>query len=726
MTAEELQTADLREKLRTSEERSHLILDKALDAVVMMDSDGLITGWNPQAENIFGWSRDEALGRRMSETIIPLQHRSAHERGLRHFLTTGEGPVLNQRSEMTALHRDGREFPVELTVTPLKMDGKVVFSAFLRDITERKRAEEKLRMSEERTRLIVDMALDAVVMMDADGMIIGWNPQAETVFGWPHDEAVGRRMSETIIPVKHRAAHERGVRRFLATGEGPLLNQRVEMTALHRDGREFPVELTVTPLKMDGAVVFSGFLRDITERKRAEERIRQDEEELRLLIEGIPQLIWRAQPDGLIEYHNQRLLAYHGRTMEEVRGLGYANFIHADDRENAVKTWREAVSTGNPYESQSRLLGADGHYRWFLTRGLPLRDAQGRILKWYGTCTDIDEVTRLRQQLEQERDYLREEVKEAGAFGEIIGKSEAIKKVMLQAEQVAGTSSTVLLIGETGTGKELLARAIHNLSPRHARPMVALNCAALPATLVESELFGREKGAYTGALSRQIGRFELADGSTLFLDEIGELPLELQAKLLRVLQEGQFERLGSSKPIKADVRIIAATNRDLEKAVKEGRFREDLYYRLNVFPITVPPLRERREDIPLLAFALAKDIVKTLGKTIKAIPRSTLAELQRYSWPGNVRELRNVVERALIVCQGSTLRFDVPAQGGTPAAVGPPQNRTLEEVERQHILSVLEETGWRVSGKRGAAAILGLNRSTLESRMAKLGIKRNS
>jgi transcriptional regulator with GAF, ATPase, and Fis domain len=317
-------------------------------------------------------------------------------------------------------------------------------------------------------------------------------------------------------------------------------------------------------------------------------------------------------------------------------------------------------------------------------------------------------------------------VKEARAFGEIIGKSEAIKKVMLQAEQVAGTSATVLLIGETGTGKELLARAIHNLSPRHARPMVALNCASLPATLVESELFGREKGAYTGALSRQIGRFELADGSTLFLDEIGELPLELQAKLLRVLQEGQFERLGSSKPIKADVRIIAATNRDLEKAVKEGRFREDLYYRLNVFPITVPPLRERREDIPLLAFALAKDIVKTLGKTIKAIPRSTLAELQRYSWPGNVRELRNVVERALIVCQGSTLRFDVPAQGGTPAAVGPPQNRTLEEVERQHILSVLEETGWRVSGKRGAAAILGLNRSTLESRMAKLGIKRNS
>jgi PAS domain S-box-containing protein len=306
---------------------------------------------------------------------------------------------------------------------------------------------EKLRASEERTRLIVDTALDAVVMMDAGGLIIGWNPQAERIFGWSRDEALGRRMSETIIPVRHRAAHERGVRHFLATGAGPLLNRRVEMTALHRDGREFPVELTVTPLKMDGAIVFSGFLRDITERKRAEERIRQDEEELRLLIEGIPQLIWRAQPDGSIDYHNQRLLAYHGRTMEEVRGFGYANLIHADDREKAVKAWRQAVSRGTPYENHSRLLGADGQYRWFLTRGLPLRDAQGHILAWYGTCTDIDEVTRLREQLEQQRDYLREEVKEARAFGEIIGKSEAIKKVMLQAEQVAGTSATVLLIG---------------------------------------------------------------------------------------------------------------------------------------------------------------------------------------------------------------------------------------------------------------------------------------
>jgi formate hydrogenlyase transcriptional activator len=720
------QTSDLFEKLRASEERTGLILDQALDAVVMMDADGLITRWNPQAECIFGWSRDEAVGRRMSETIIPEKYRAAHERGLRHFLSTGEGPLLNQRVEMTALRRDGREFPVELTITPVKMDGTVVFSAFLRDITERKLAEEKLRTSEERTRLILDKALDAVVMMNADGLIIGWNPQAESVFGWSRDEAMGRCMSETIIPAEFRAAHESGLRHFLATGEGPLLNKRVEMTAVRRDGREFPVELTVTPLQMDGASVFSGFLRDISERKRAEERIKQDEEELRLLIEGIPQLIWRAQPDGSIDYHNQRLLAYHGRTMEEVRGFGYANLIYADDREKAVRAWREAVSKGSPYENQARLLGADGQYRWFLTRGLPLRDAQGRILAWYGTCTDIDEVTRLREQVERERDYLREEVREARAFGEIIGQSEAIRKVQLQAEQVAGTPATVLLIGETGTGKELLARAIHNLSPRHARPMVTLNCAALPATLMESELFGREKGAYTGALTRQIGRFELADGSTLFLDEIGELPLELQAKLLRILQEGQFERLGSSKPIKADVRIIAATNRDLEKAVKEGRFREDLYYRLNVFPITMPPLRERREDIPLLVSAFAKDIVRTLGKTIDAIPRSTLAELQQYPWPGNIRELRNVVERALIVCRGSTVRFDLPAHAGTSAVAAPHPKRTLEEVERQHILSVLEETGWRVSGKRGAAAILGLHRSTLESRMAKLGIKRSS
>jgi transcriptional regulator with GAF, ATPase, and Fis domain len=314
---------------------------------------------------------------------------------------------------------------------------------------------------------------------------------------------------------------------------------------------------------------------------------------------------------------------------------------------------------------------------------------------------------------------LREEIGEKVNSSEIVGQSAAIRKMLLQVEQVAPTGATVLLLGETGTGKELLARALHARSPRHARPMVALNCAALPATLVESELFGREKGAYTGALTRQAGRFELADGSTLFLDEVGELPLETQAKLLRVLQDGRFERLGGTATLRTDVRVVAASNRDLECAVRDGKFRDDLYYRLSVFPIRLPPLRQRPEDIPLLVWAFVRELEPAMGKTFQWIPRVVLEALQRYDWPGNVRELRNVVERALIVCPNPVLRVEVPQATGSAA-----EDLTLVAVERRHIRSVLLRTGWRVSGRHGAAALLGLKPTTLESRMAKLGIKR--
>jgi transcriptional regulator with GAF, ATPase, and Fis domain len=320
--------------------------------------------------------------------------------------------------------------------------------------------------------------------------------------------------------------------------------------------------------------------------------------------------------------------------------------------------------------------------------------------------------------------YLEEDIELQHDYGEIVGRSRAIRQVLFQVEQVAGTASTVLLLGETGTGKELLARTIHNRSPRRDRPMVTVNCAALPSTLVESELFGRERGAYTGALTRQAGRFEQADGSTLFLDEVGELPLEVQAKLLRVLQEGQFERLGGTRTLRADVRILAATNRDLGKAVKEGTFREDLYYRLDVFPIRLPPLRERREDIPLLVWAFVKEFGRKMGKVIESIPPPTMAALQRYAWPGNIRELRNALERALIVTQGPTLHVELPARAEPTAAGGAAEDLTLQEFQRRYILSVLKRTAWRVSGRHGAAEILGLKATTLESRMAKLGIRR--
>jgi transcriptional regulator with GAF, ATPase, and Fis domain len=333
----------------------------------------------------------------------------------------------------------------------------------------------------------------------------------------------------------------------------------------------------------------------------------------------------------------------------------------------------------------------------------------------------LEEIRRLQEQLQQEIVYLRQEVKSNQGHARIVGQSPAIRRVLTQVEQVASTQSSVLLLGETGTGKELFATAIHELSSRRNRPMVRVNCAAIPAALIESELFGREKGAYTGALARQIGRFEMADGSTIFLDEISELPLESQAKLLRVLQEKELQRLGSPKLVKVDVRVIAATNRDLAKAVAEGYFREDLYYRLNVFPITLPPLRERREDIPLLVWTFVEEFSKAMGKSVEAIAKSSLQALQHYPWPGNVRELRNVIERAMILASGPSLRIDLPDAAAAPVARG---LTTLAEAECEHIQRVLEATGGRIRGAGGAAEILGLKPTTLESRMAKLGLRR--
>ncbi len=330
----------------------------------------------------------------------------------------------------------------------------------------------------------------------------------------------------------------------------------------------------------------------------------------------------------------------------------------------------------------------------------------------------LDDVTRLKQQLEAENAYLREAAQVQPS--DIVGHSAALKQVVSQADRVAPTDTAVLLLGETGTGKGVLAQLIHRRSRRQDRAMVTLNCAALPPTLIEAELFGREKGAYTGALTRQAGRFELAHGSTIFLDEIAELPLELQVKLLRVLEDGQMERIGSTKTLTVDARVIAATNRDLAKLVAQGAFREDLYYRLHVFPIAVPPLRERREDIPLLAWTFAKQFGKALGKPVERIPQETMETLRYYPWPGNIRELRNVIERAVILSEGSTLR--VALGPVTSPHAGAPT--TLADAERTQILAALHQTGWRIRGADGAATLLGLKPTTLESRIKKLGLER--
>jgi transcriptional regulator with GAF, ATPase, and Fis domain len=336
--------------------------------------------------------------------------------------------------------------------------------------------------------------------------------------------------------------------------------------------------------------------------------------------------------------------------------------------------------------------------------------------------TALSEVQTLKDQLEAENIYFRHENKMKHRFEHILGQSDGLKYVLYRAEQVAPMNTTVLILGETGTGKELIAAAVHNMSPRKERPLITVNCAALPGNLIESELFGREKGAFTGADTRQVGRFEIAHGSTLCLDEIGELPLEVQAKLLRVIQHNEFERLGSSQTIKVDVRIVATTNRDLEEEVRKGQFRQDLYYRLNVFPITVPPLRQRKDDIPLMVQSFLERYSRKLGKQITSIQKETMKALQDYPWPGNVRELESIIERAVILCSGPVLQLADKLEISSPplsSAV-----RTLEETERNQILKILSETGWRIEGNDGAAAILGLNPSTLRARMHKLGIVR--
>jgi transcriptional regulator with GAF, ATPase, and Fis domain len=389
-----------------------------------------------------------------------------------------------------------------------------------------------------------------------------------------------------------------------------------------------------------------------------------------------------------------------------------------------------ALKSGEDTSVEYRVIRPDGQIRWISARGRLQSETFGEPGQLMGVSVDITECKRaqeelqrsyseikeLKERIQTESDYLQEEIKHIGRYDEIVGQSKALKYVLKKVEQVAHTDSVVLITGETGTGKELIARAIHNLSKQKDRVMVKVDCAALPPTLIESELFGREKGAYTGALSRQIGRFETADGSTLFLDEIGELGVEVQAKLLRIVQDGEFERLGTTKTTQVKVRLIAATHRDLAELVKNGTFREDLYYRLNVFPILLPPLRERLEDIPLLVTAFIREFEKKMGKKIRTVPSKTMDELKRYPWPGNIRELRNVIERAVIVTTGERLNLQMPK------TLNGASSRTLQQAEVQHILTTLEKTGWRIKGPTGAALILGMKPSTLYTMMHRLHI----
>jgi formate hydrogenlyase transcriptional activator len=459
------------------------------------------------------------------------------------------------------------------------------------------------------------------------------------------------------------------------------------------------------------------------------EKIKNSEAELRQIVDVIPQAIVVMTPEGKAIYANRATIEYSGLSLDEVRDDGFRSRVfHPEDLQRLYEYRRKALSSPVPFENEYRLLGKDGKYRWFLIRYNPLLDEKGKVIRWYATATDIDDRKHAEDRMRNETVALREEIVRSSMFEEIVGSSEALRKVLDQVSRVAPTDSTVLIQGETGTGKELIARAIHNRSKRANRAFIRVNCGAIPPSLIASELFGHEKGSFTGALQRRLGRFESADGGTIFLDEIGELPLETQVTLLRVLQEREFERVGGNQPISIDVRVLTATNKDLNAAVAEGRFREDLFYRLNVFPIQLPGLRERRDDIPLLAEYLIDRYAKRVGKKITKISKKALDLLQGYHWPGNIRELQNVIERAVILSDGETFVVDetwfvpVSPKSALPAI---PMFANLVEQERDMIENALREARGLVSGPTGAAAKLGIPRQTLESKIKKLRIDRH-
>ncbi len=576
----------------------------------------------------------------------------------------------------------------------------------------------------------VERSPDVVFWIDSNAKIHRVN-YAITRFGYTQDEFVGKTFYD-LFPMLEKEIFDKIWEVFRAKKIW-----RVEKYFPAKDGRLIPVEVIANLIEFEGEEYTCSFMRDITERKHAEQTLQESEEQYRNLVEMANDGIIIVQ-DNLVKYVNPRLRKIVGPLADEMLDIQFADLIHPDDVENTMLHYRWHLSGKHiPSMYESALIHQDGHrvpvefnvgfIPWCGKPALivEIRDITERKQAEKNLRNALQEVEQLKNRLQEENIYLQQEIKRTHNFEEIISQNDDFKKTLGKVEQVASTDATVLILGETGTGKELIARAIHNISGRRERPLVKVNCAALPANLIESELFGHEKGAFTGALARKIGRFELADGGTIFLDEIGDLPMELQVKLLRVLQDGDFERLGDPNTIKVDVRVIAATNRNLERAVKNGTFREDLYYRLNVFPINVPPLRERQDDIPLLINHFVRKYGAKIGKKIETIPKKVMDSLQSYHWPGNIRELQNIIERAVILSQGSRLELEKWFLK-TEEPLDTSELTTLEEVERAHILKTLEATHWRVSGTKGAAQILGLNSQTLVSKMKKLGIRRDS
>ena len=737
------------------------------DAIFVTDRDGMIRDANPRATELFGYTHGELSGMKVDE-LVPERLRARHPGHRENYNAHPRERQMGAAMELSGLRKDGTEFPVDIMLKPLETeDGPAVLS-FVRDATEQRAAQDAMRRQDQQMRSIIDSVRDyAIYLLDSEGYVLTWSPGGERIKGYTPDDIIGKHFSRFFTREDLERDHPAELMR-LAGAHGRF---EEEGWRLRKDGSRFWANSILTAIR-DTAGTVTGYAkvtRDFTDRKRAEEAVMMQLTSALLANVDVRKLL------GAISASLHEVIPHDAATLglyDAAADLMLVQFLgleEGDYRRAEIRLPVEGSPAGEVFRTrqpvlQDKIKGspfAEASVRHFTELGMqsgcwvPLiyrgeligtlavasrlesafvqRDAEMltqvavQVAIAVNNAMTFRQIAELRDRLTQEKRYLEEEINVENRFEDIVGESSGLRQVLRDVETVAPTGATVLIQGETGTGKELLARAIHKLSPRNERTFIKVNCAAIPAGLLESELFGHEKGAFTGAIARKMGRLELAHEGTLFLDEVGELPLELQPKLLRAIQEREIERLGGTTPIKIDVRLIAASNRDLAKMVAEKEFRADLFYRLKVFPIQSPPLRERIDDIPILVRHFVSLHSRRMGKTIENISEATMAALTKWKWPGNIRELENFLERAVILTRGSTLyipvaELEIEAEPEENATV---ESSTYEAAEREHILRVLRATKGTIAGDDGAAARLGLKRTTLNSKMKKLGILRS-
>jgi len=736
------------------------------NAIFITDDRGVIHSANPRATDLFGYSNAELVGKSI-DMLLPERFRGRHPSHRENFNAHPRTRQMGAALNLFGLRKDGAEFPVDILLKPLETASGPAVLSFVRDNTEQHEAQIALRRADLQLRSVMASIQDyAIYLLDPQGSVMTWNSGAERIKCYTADDIVGSHFSRFFTQEDMDRGRPAELLR-LAAARGRM---EEEAWRVRKDGSRFWADVVLSAIRDDTGQLtgYAKVTRDFTDRKRAEEAVMLQLSTALMANLDIGKLLTAisASIHEVVPHDRAALALYDAATGDfSVQSLG------PEDPESMARDGRASLqgtvsgrvfSSGEPIVLQRPSDAAespstvDALARMGMQSGcwVPLVH-HGKTIGVLGVLSRIEggisaedmhileriavqvamavdhtlafqRIAELRDQLRQQKQYLEEEINLENRYEDIVGDSKGLRQVLQQIETVAPTTATVLIQGETGTGKELLARAIHRLSPRRERTFIKLNCAAIPAGLLESELFGHEKGAFTGAIARKMGRLELAHEGTLFLDEVGEMPLDLQPKLLRALQEREIERLGGTRPISVDVRLIAATNRDLAQMVAEKQFRSDLYYRLKVFPIFSPPLRDRASDIPELVRHFVATHSRRMGKAIESIPPDTMRALCRWPWPGNIRELENFIERAVILTRGPELFVPVAELEAVPAyETEIPESATLHEAEREHVLRVLKDCKGQIGGEDGAAARLGLKRTTLNSKLKKLRIERS-